>query len=289
VLRSKNIYDPYEDKIVLEQGSTPINGPHQGALVDTAAGEWWFVHFQEDLPYGRIIHLQPVQWKDGWPLMGARRDGNGVGEPVLTFAKPKVSATQPLAVPQTSDDFDDKKLGLQWQWHANHRDDWCSLGDRAGWLRLIGQPLQEDDLAKSPNLLLQKFPAKQFTVETLFDAGAIARGSRAGLVIMGKKHAALAIERDNDTLKLVLRLNNQPAASEVISSSLVRLKISMRTRGLCTFAYAIGDGPFRPFSAEFQAVEGVWIGAKVGVFCGTPRGDKVECHADFDYFRFSPV
>ncbi|HEY6900234.1 MAG TPA: glycoside hydrolase 43 family protein, partial [Puia sp.] len=40
VLRSKNIYGPYEKKVVLEKGSTPINGPHQGALVATPAGQW---------------------------------------------------------------------------------------------------------------------------------------------------------------------------------------------------------------------------------------------------------
>src|SRR2546423_1692579 len=83
-------------------------------------------------------------------------------------------------------------------------------------------------------------------------------------------------ERDNDTLNRFRRLNTQPAASEVISSPLVRLKMSMRTGGLCTFAYASGDGPFRNLAPDFQAVEGVWIGAKVGLFCVTPPAQKVE-------------
>src|SRR5690606_26534145 len=38
VLRSKDIYGPYEEKVVLEQGSTQTNGPHQGAWVDTPDG-----------------------------------------------------------------------------------------------------------------------------------------------------------------------------------------------------------------------------------------------------------
>ncbi|MDP3446005.1 MAG: glycoside hydrolase 43 family protein, partial [Ignavibacteria bacterium] len=42
ILRSKNIYGPYEDKIVLEQGSTKVNGPHQGGWVTTPTGENWF-------------------------------------------------------------------------------------------------------------------------------------------------------------------------------------------------------------------------------------------------------
>ena len=60
VLRSRNIYGPYERKVVLEQGPTPVNGPHQGALVDTPSGEWWFFHFQSVNPTGRIVHLQPA-------------------------------------------------------------------------------------------------------------------------------------------------------------------------------------------------------------------------------------
>ena len=62
VLRSRNPLGPYESRIVLEQGKTDINGPHQGAWIDTPSGESWFVHFQDRGAYGRIIHLQPMQW-----------------------------------------------------------------------------------------------------------------------------------------------------------------------------------------------------------------------------------
>ena len=120
-LRSRHIDGPDQEKIVLEQGGTPINGPHQGALVDTPAGEWWFVHFQCADLYGRIAHLQPVRWQDGWPLMGEDRDHNGVGEPVLVRSKPKISLRVPRAVPATSDDFNGSTLGVQWQWQANHK------------------------------------------------------------------------------------------------------------------------------------------------------------------------
>jgi beta-xylosidase len=90
VLRSKDIYGPYEDKIVLEQGSTTINGPHQGAWVELTSGESWFIHFQDRGAYGRIVHLQPMQWQDDWPTMGVDFDGNGIGEPVSMYRKPEV-------------------------------------------------------------------------------------------------------------------------------------------------------------------------------------------------------
>lgn len=72
VMRSKNIYGPYESKIVMEQGATDINGPHQGALVTAVDGKDWFLHFQDLGAYGRVTHLNPVEWRDGWPVIGAK-------------------------------------------------------------------------------------------------------------------------------------------------------------------------------------------------------------------------
>src|SRR5690606_29586853 len=62
VLRSKHIYGPYERKVVMHQGNTDINGPHQGAWVEGHDGKDWFLHFQDKEAYGRIVHLQPVSW-----------------------------------------------------------------------------------------------------------------------------------------------------------------------------------------------------------------------------------
>ncbi|HEY5807073.1 MAG TPA: family 43 glycosylhydrolase, partial [Povalibacter sp.] len=127
VFRSRNIRGPYENRIVLDQGNTTINGPHQGAWVDTASGEDWFLHFQDRGPFGRVVHLQPMEWNDDWPLMGTDPDKDGKGEPVLRHRKPDIGKTYPPAAPQTSDEFTAPTLGLQWQWNANPQADWASL------------------------------------------------------------------------------------------------------------------------------------------------------------------
>ena len=143
VLRSRNIYGPYEKRVVLEKGSTDVNGPHQGALVDTPDGQWWFYHFQESSPRGRVVHLQPARWVDGWPLMGVDIEGNGIGEPVSVWTCPLPSTP---TLPQTSDDFSgseqywtgqhQRTLSPQWQWNHNPADDAWSLTARKGWLTL---------------------------------------------------------------------------------------------------------------------------------------------------------
>ena len=183
VLRARNIYGPYEDKIVLAQGRSAINGPHQGALVDAPDGGWWFVHFQHAGVYGRIIHLQPVRWQDGWPLMGSHPGGKEVGEPVSLHPKPAGPAMGRPVIPQTSDEFDSPALGLQWQWHANHHDDWHSLSARKNWLRLHPQFFPRANLAQAPNLLLQKFPARSFLAETRLEFSPQQAGEEAGLVV----------------------------------------------------------------------------------------------------------
>jgi beta-xylosidase len=137
VFRSNNLYGPYENRIVLDQGRTPINGPHQGAWVDTPSGENWFIHFQDKGAFGRIVHLQPMIWcEDGWPAMGtAVKTGKEKGEPVLTYTKPQLPP-QPITGPATSDEFNSPKLGLQWQWQTNPQPAWFSRDSRRTRRRL---------------------------------------------------------------------------------------------------------------------------------------------------------
>lgn len=283
-LRSKNIFGPYEDKIVLAQGATNINGPHQGALVDSPNGDWWFAHFQDAGVYGRITHLQPVRWENGWPLMG-NVNGDEGGEPVLKFQKPN-SNSRSISIPQTSDEFDSATLGLQWQWHANHSDDWHSLGARRNWLRLYPQFAASENLALLPNLLLQKFPASSFTVETLLEFCPQQNGEEAGLIIVGETFAALALVKTNAQTQLILNLNGSKKiiVSEVLNS--IRLRVAVGCGGQCEFSYSTND-TFLTIPERFAAQKGKWIGAKVGVYCLQRAPGGLAGHLDADYFRFN--
>lgn len=277
-LRSKNVYGPYEDKIVLSQGDTDINGPHQGALVDTAAGDWWFLHFQDAGVYGRVVHLQPVQWRDGWPIMGRN------GEPVQWFGKPVGSLDQKPCAPQTGDEFDGGKLGLQWQWHANHSPDWHSLGAHRGWLRLYPQ-LARPALHEQPNLLLQKFPARTFSVETLLRFSPAECGEEAGLVVMGNAHAALGVIFGETGNLVVMRTNGSKRRICETASGEFKLRVDVQNGGKCCFSFE-DHGKVTAIPWTFQAAKGKWLGAKVGLYCIKQLENSPSGHADFDYFRF---
>ena len=284
ILRSRNVYGPYEHKVVLEQGnSSDVNGPHQGAIVDTPNGDWWFLHFQERQPYGRIVHLQPMRWKDGWPFIGEDRDNNGIGEPVTTHAKP-VSIASAVQVPATSDEFIHTHLGLQWQWHANSQDNWHSLTARPDWLRLYAQPAPSDDLYLLPNALLQKLPAEAFVVETSVE---VTDGAEAGLAVIGIESAAITVRRVGTDTEIRLVIAGNTARTAVLQADSLKLRLAMHPGGLCQFAYSDGTH-WVTLQESFQAMEGKWIGAKIGIYCSTLNIGKPDGYADFDYFRVLP-
>ena len=280
-LRSRSIFGPYEDKIVLAQGDTDINGPHQGALVDTPKGEWWFVHFQDAGIYGRITHLQPVKWQDGWPMMGKER--KGIAEPVLHHAKPHTEGT--AAVLQTSDEFDLPEPGPQWQWQANHSDDWYSLTARKHWLRLIPQFAPNENLMQSPNLLLQKFPARSFTVEALLEFAPEQSNEETGLIVTGESFATLALEKKDSSSRIVMRINGVQKFVQDDAPHAIRLRVTVKDGGLCIFSFA-ADNVFVTIPQTFSAQKGVWIGSKLGLYSLKRLNHAPAGHADVDYFRF---
>ncbi len=299
VLRSKNVFGPYEHRKVLAQGGTPVNGPHQGAWVQTPGGEDWFYHFQDVYEYGRIVHLQPMKWANGWPVMGVDPDGDGCGEPVLTWKKPNVGGAYPVMTPQESDEFDGLELGLQWQWHGNYKPTWAYFAGDKGYMRLFSAVQPEEkpcgNLMDSPNLLLQKFPAREFSAVTKVNfrpAGNI-EGERAGLLVMGLDYALLSLEQtpegivisQNECLKADRRGKEQVNASQKLKNGEVWLKVTVRDGGKCRFAYSTDGRKFTDLGNEFKAREGKWIGAKVGVFCNRPVVSSDGGWLDVDYFR----
>lgn len=294
VYRSKEVFGPYQERRVLAQGSTDINGPHQGGWIELENGESWFVHFQEFQPYGRIVHLQPVKWVDDWPVMGIDEDGDGTGDPVLEYKKPNVKAKSEIKIPQTSDEFNEPQYNLAWQWHANYYDHWYSLTDKEGSLRLHSQFCTSDaSLWMAPNILAQKLPAPEFVVTTKMDAGNLKSKEKAGLVMMGQDYATLALSPANEGFELKLGVcvnayygySQQEKQKVKLTSGNVYLRSSFTKDGMCQFAYSTNGSDFTNVGGPFKVREGRWIGAKVGLFAISTQETGIKGYADFDWFR----
>lgn len=215
VLRSKNPFGPYEYKVVLRQGDSPVNGPHQGAWVDTVTGEDWFLHFQDVYAAGRITHLQPMHWENDWPIIGVNKEGNDYGEPVMEYRKPDIGKTEseledkskyPVCEPDTTDEFDSDALMLQWQWNANYDDSWFDTktdvyGNKAedgSYIKLNAVPTTPlRPVGDYRNLFLQKWPAPEFTCVTKMSFNGLVDGDYAGMISLGVDYAALGVAKKN--------------------------------------------------------------------------------------------
>ena len=306
-MRSKSPYGPYEHKIVLEQGKTNINGPHQGGWIHTKYGEDWFVHFQDKEVYGRVVHLNPVDWSTGWPVMGKK------GEAVSTYKKPK-SSSNVIVNPVENDEFNAPVIGKQWEWHANY-DEKFGVPTAFGTMRIYTYKLSTNwkNLWEVPNLFLQKTPADEFTVTTKIRFTSKADGQMGGLIMMGHNYQALVVKRVGKEFQLLLlscedadrgkaqkeeviatlkptaedKIDYKPGIHEDIY---LRLKVSNAEAGVAhggspkvSFAWSQNGKKFKDCGDSYTMKQGKWIGAKFGFVSidTNPKTDRGWLDADW--------
>ena len=297
VLRSKNIFGPYEKRKVMDQGKSNINGPHQGAWVQTQTGEDWFIHFQDQFAYGRVVHLQPMKWEKDWPIIGTDIDKDGIGEPVMTYKKPNVGKKSfPLETPPESDEFNLPKLGLQWQWHANPQVTW-GMPTALGFYNLNCIPVPKDatNLFDIPNLLLQKFPSNEFTATTKITFNSRFDGEYTGLVVMGLDYSFLCLKQYEGQLYLSQKtaLNAEKKGIEkesrriLVKNKTLYLQVKIKAGGICSFFYSEDGQNFNSIGENFTAREGKWIGAKIGLFALREGIINDAGSVSIDWFRIT--
>ncbi len=301
VLRSKNIYGPYERKVVLEQGKSPVNGPHQGAWVDTQTGEDWFVHFQDKDAYGRVVHLQPMKWVNDWPVIGIERGKKGTGEPVLEYKKPNVGKTYPIVNPVESDEFDTPLLGMQWQWQANPDGHWL-MPSHNGVLRLYTKKVPEGtkNLLDVPNILTQKFPADNFmaTAKIRLTGNEKIDNERAGFAVVGQDYSHLFIRNTKQGQSLVYGVckkaltsgkETEQQVTSLKTGEYVYLRVKVTNGGKCNWFYSLDGKKFTAVGDTFVAQPGKWIGATLGLYAIRDTQINDSGYADVDWFRVEPV
>lgn len=318
-LRSRHIEGPYEDRVVLKQGSSETNGPHQGAWVETPDGENWFLHFQSRGLYGRVVHLQPMTWQeDGWPYMGMEDEmpvppeeieaGEDCKEAALaanaapcgiavdSYRKPLAPACEVTG--EIGDDDFTGPLGLQWQFMGNSKPGFYEVGD--GQLRLHACTLPEggDRLWQCPQTLTQKIACPAFFATVTMDASDLAQGEQAGVGFVGGQYAyaALRKEADGNHFAFVLsegKTHDERVTEDVrLSADTVSFRVTLlptsQSTAVATFEYAT-NGVFKPIGKPFEPARHTWVGARLALFAMPMHGAQGSGSAVFGAFRVEAV
>lgn len=289
VARSKNIYGPYEHKVVMWQGNSPINGPHQGGLIDMDNGESWFIHFQDLEGYGRVTHLQPAKWTDdNWIEIGVDTNNDHIGEPVLKYNKP-ANCKSDIIAPIDSDDFKSDKLNLQWQWQAYPKDSFYKMTGNS--IRLYALPYSGKNISQAANVLCELMTRPNFQVTAKVNMN-LSENDSCGLVITGGSYCGLRVE--NGTIKQVcFELAKDKFTYEVVKfekklktkSIYLRLQVSYICNINCFVSTdginyeKIGD------TLKYEVSRKSWVGGKIGIFAVNNNGKNNGGYADFEYIK----
>ncbi len=279
-LRSRSIFGPYERRVVLSQGNTQVNGPHQGGLVSDGRGGDWFIHFQDVGVYGRIPHLQPVSWQNDWPVMGLN------GEPAPGGTVPLESTPCRVA---DSDDFAFGP-GLQWQWQCNPCPEWYSPLQPG--LRLFACPAPTP--FEAGQFLSQMMQRRDFDMEVSITPHLLP-GGRAGIGVMGYVCHALAAEEGRillirDTARdrghhCFPEVKEEILCAAAYTGETVRMILRV-AEGKGRFLFAVQGEKPSPFGEPFALSQGGWTGARPGLF-SLSLNEKAAGYADFHYVCFS--
>ena len=305
-MRAQSIYGPYEVRTVMDEGKSGINGPHQGAWVESGDGEDWFLNFRDLGPFGRVVYLNPMKWSvEGWPAIGSDEDGDGCGEPVADFTAPSLPEFN--ASLESSDEFNSPETGLQWQWSLDRGSQQYGFPGSEGFFRLLSfNAAPGSNLWSVPNMLLQKVAAGGFVATAKVSFDSTIEGERCGLTVFGLDYSALCIENAGDGFGISLvtcekadkggaekRVALAKAGSkEFRKGSFSRtvcgpvwLRVKIGADASVKYSYSIDGVKFKDAGRDVVAKEGKWVGARVGFFCEN-FAESGKGWMDIDYIRF---
>lgn len=290
ILRSKDIWGPYEEKMVLADGTAT----HQGALVETEEGEWWTLLFRDNGPLGRMPFLLPVKWKDGWPVIGTD------GQAGMKYEKPKIASDNQITPLPTDDPFRNYILTPQWGWNHNPDDSKWSLTKRPGYIRLYTASVTENPY-QARNTLTQRILGYHKDPDSSYgtvavDVSHMAEGDICGFGVFQDPLAFIGIKQTEGERRLIYRVSSRTNKRNEVSKygpsltdGIVYLRaVPSFNKGKCRFYYSTDNKTFTEFGEEFRMEYdlSVFTGNKFAIFNYATK--ELGGYIDVDWFSAEP-
>ena len=278
VYRSKNLLSGFSGRYFLSD-----NGVAQGGIFDTPDGKWYALLFRDSGPVGRMSHLVPMEWKDGWPV-----PTSGSKAPA-TIDLPE--SPLPGYGMVTSDDFDSDVLPLEWQWNHNPDNKNWSLTANPGFLR-ITTGRTDSRIVNAKNTLTQRSFGPKSSGRTLVDGKGMKDGDMAGLVALQDDKGFVALAKDGGSYKVVMYSGNKDRESLVKSENLSDSKVYLRIdfdlpidRGTAYFYYSTDGNTWTKIGSDVKLNYDLhmFVGVRWGLFNFATK--TAGGYADFDWFK----
>lgn len=282
VHRADKITGPYEGRVVFQD-----RGIAQGGLVDTPDGRWFAYLFQDCGAVGRIPYLVPVQWEDGWPVLGV----NGVAPDKLEL--PAGKGLIPGIV--CSDEFVRKAgeadLPLVWQWNHNPDNALWSVSARKGYLRLTTGRL-ESSFMQAKGTLTQRTIGPVCSGSVCMDASGMKDGGFAGLSLFQHKYGQVGVKIVNGEKCIVMVNGELEEPVEVEKIPLSRNRVYFKAecdfrdrKDIGYFYYSLNGKEWKPLGSPLKMEYTLphFMGYRFALFNYAAK--EIGGYADFDYFR----
>ncbi|MBQ0022584.1 MAG: glycoside hydrolase 43 family protein [Prevotellaceae bacterium] len=302
ILRSKSPMGPYDECPNGNQQAGSVfsgQGIHQGGLVETQTGEWWTIMFKDAGSIGRIPYLEPVVWKDGWPIIG--KNGADVSKNGGKYPKPNVGKEYPKTYLPTNDPFSQTTLGPQWGWNHNPLARCWSLTQRPGWLRLITS-YKAANLTQARNTLTQRVlgfspegtassNVKSSYGTAKFDVSGMKDGDICGLCVFQENYGYIGVKMKDGKKYLVQYINNfdgtilKEKEGPELTTDIVYLRAQCRFgQNQAYFFYSLDNEKFIRLGniLDMTYTLRVFTGNKFGLFNYCTK--KAGGYVDIDWF-----
>ncbi|MBP1965028.1 glycoside hydrolase family 43 protein [Paenibacillus aceris] len=290
VYRSRELLGPYERKLLLDDDMGYRNkGMAQGGIVNTPAGDWYTVLFQDHDAVGRVPCLLPVSWENDWPVIGVD------GKATVSFEVPLPGSVPTKLVVSDNFEYASNRLILNWQWNHNPDNFRWSVTERPGWLRLkTGHLASSVEYAR--NTLTQRTEGPRCSGSTMIDSEGMKPGDRAGLVALASDFGTVGIQADeNGERRVAMCIKGEDDREETVQSlvykkSRIYLKIDFNFQeGADTahFYYSADGEDWMSIGQSLQMKYTLhhFMGYRIGLFNYATKENGG--YADFDYFRYT--
>ncbi|KAK2748221.1 hypothetical protein FQN55_004497 [Onygenales sp. PD_40] len=225
IWKSDSPWGPYTSKLLVDNIQSPVPGggaPHQGSLVETSTGDWYFMSFTWAYPAGRMPVLAPITWgDDGFPVL-ITDDAGGWGA-----SYPMPHPAQPLTNWTGTDKFEGDSLGPDWEW--NHNPDPAKYSVNDGLT--LSTATITDDLYAARNTLTHRIHG-EFPIGTIAaNFSNMSDGDRFGLAAFRDRSASIGINRDGDayTISLVHNMTQDESSWNTTSKGEVVARADITT------------------------------------------------------------